>query len=81
MPTVTLSVPDDILKQVQAAAAKVTPGKRFRLEFTMDAVTRELHATAVYKKQHYAVGAFAHKTPGGGLAAGAGGVIEFEPAP
>ena len=81
MADVKISVPDDILAEVTAAAAKVTPGKKFRLEFTLDAVSKEIHVAAVYRKERYAVGAFVNRTPQNGLSAGVGGVIEFEPAP
>lgn len=81
MPDVKLSVPDDIMAQVQAAAAKVTPGKKFRLEFTLDAISKEIHVAAVYKKERYAVGAFVNRTAAAGVSAGVGGTIEFLPEP
>ena len=81
MANVKLSVPDDILKQVNDAATRVSPGKKFRLEFTLDAISKEIHVAAVYKKERYAVGAFVTRTAGGVVTAGAGGSIEFEPSP
>ena len=81
MADVKLSVPDSILKEVTEAAARVSPGKKFRLEFTLDAIAKEIHVAAVYRKERYSVGAFVNRTPASGLAVGGGGSLEWEPTP
>jgi hypothetical protein len=78
---VKLSVPDAILADVRAAADKVAPGKKIRLTFALDVITKELHVNAVYRGKSWAVGTFVNKLPGVAPSLAVGGSIEFEPAP
>lgn len=79
--TVPLQVSPELLAKVRAAADAVSPGKKGKIVFSLDAYGNLQAGVGLRLTQWITIGAYGTRSSSGAVTGAVSGTIEFEPAP